>query len=62
MSSIDKIEKARNKLHHAISNNFGEEKILKYSRQVDKHIIDYYRNIFGKGPSQNSKKPITDEV
>jgi len=58
MGSKDKIERARNMLHRAISNNYCRETILKYSRQVDRYIIDYYRKNFKK--DQNSKEPIKD--
>ncbi len=57
MDSKDKIEKARDKLHQAICDNCCKEKILKYSRQVDKHIVDYYKSHYGKDCCQDSKGP-----
>ncbi|NLZ51567.1 MAG: Spo0E family sporulation regulatory protein-aspartic acid phosphatase [Thermoanaerobacteraceae bacterium] len=53
MGSKNKIERARSMLHCAISKNDCKETILKYSRQVDRHIIDYYRNNFRKGRCRN---------
>jgi len=60
MGLKDKIEEARNKLHRAISKKYCKKTILKYSRQVDKYIIEYYRSKFNKSRCQNSKKPIKD--
>ncbi|HHV19791.1 MAG TPA: aspartyl-phosphate phosphatase Spo0E family protein [Thermoanaerobacterales bacterium] len=47
MNIKEKIETARNTLYYAIKKNYNKEKILKISREVDKHIIEYYRICHG---------------
>ncbi|NLU10784.1 MAG: Spo0E family sporulation regulatory protein-aspartic acid phosphatase [Tepidanaerobacter acetatoxydans] len=39
----DKIETARKALHNALKRKDNEEKILEISREMDKYIIEYYK-------------------
>ncbi|AEE90355.1 Sporulation stage 0, Spo0E-like regulatory phosphatase [Tepidanaerobacter acetatoxydans Re1] len=43
MNIEDKIETARKALHNALKGKDNEEKVLEISREIDKYIIEYYK-------------------
>jgi len=52
------IEVARNILHSALSREEPADIIIRLSQEVDKHIIEYYKKLYGKKDTADN----TDET
>lgn len=45
MNIEDRIETVRKALHNALKRKDNEEKVLEISREMDRYIIEYYKEI-----------------
>ena len=55
MDVVDKIRVARRILNNAVSLNLNKEIILELSQQVDKYVVQYYREMGIRGKKGEGK-------